>query len=54
VGILLFQDLAVIPFLILVAGPAGTTDAMPLLVVLAALAKGVLALLLILALGKKA
>ncbi len=52
VGILLFQDLAVIPFLILVAGPAGTADAMPLLVVLAALAKGGLALLLILALGR--
>ena len=52
VGILLFQDLAVIPFLILVAGPTGAMDTMPLLVVLAALAKGLLALLLILALGR--
>ena len=52
VGILLFQDVMVIPFLILVSRPAGAVDGMSFAVVLAALAKGLVALLVILALGR--
>ena len=52
VGILLFQDVMVIPFLILVSQPAGAVDGISLSVVLAALVKGLLALVLILALGR--
>ncbi len=52
VGILLFQDVMVIPFLILVSQPSGAVDGLSLATVLAALIKGLLALALILALGR--
>ena len=52
VGILLFQDVMVIPFLILVSQPAGAVDGMSFTTVLAALAKGLVALMVILALGR--
>ncbi len=52
VGILLFQDLAVIPFLILVATTTEATSEMPLAVISTALGEGLLALVLILALGR--
>ena len=52
VGILLFQDVMVIPFLILASTPLDTVDKMPLFAVAAAIAKGVLALLAIFALGR--
>ncbi len=52
VGILLFQDVMVIPFLILVSRPEGAVDGMSAATVLAALAKGLFALLAILAVGR--
>jgi CPA2 family monovalent cation:H+ antiporter-2 len=52
VGILLFQDIIVIPFLILVSTLTDTTDAEPGTALLIALGKGLLALLLILATGR--
>ncbi len=52
VGILLFQDVMVIPFLILVSQPTGPVDGMSFATVLAALVKGLFALILILALGR--
>ena len=52
VGILLFQDLMVIPFLILAATPPDTLDAMPYLAVATALGKGTLALTIIFLLGR--
>ena len=52
VGILLFQDVMVIPFLILAARPLDTVDKMPFLAVATALGEGALALVIILALGR--
>ncbi len=52
VGILLFQDVMVIPFLILAATPLDTVGDMPLLAVATALGEGVIALVIILALGR--
>ena len=52
VGILLFQDVMVIPFLILVATPLDTVDEMPILAVATALGEGIVALVIILALGR--
>jgi len=51
-GILLFQDLMVVPFLILVAMLSGTTGQTTMLTVLLALAEGLAALLLIFAFGR--
>ncbi len=51
VGILLFQDMAVVPFLILAAMPAHSTGDMPVMVIILALVKGVVVLGLILAIG---
>ncbi len=52
VGILLFQDVMVIPFLILVSQPMGAVDGVSFTTALLALAKGLLALVIILALGR--
>jgi len=52
VGILLFQDVMVIPFLILVSQPAGAVDGASAATVLAALGKGLFALIVILAIGR--
>jgi len=52
VGILLFQDVMVIPFLILAATPLGAMNKMPVLAVAIALGEGVIALAIILALGR--
>jgi len=51
-GILLFQDLMVVPFLILVASLSGTAGSASTLTVLSALGEGLLALLLIFGLGR--
>ncbi len=51
-GILLFQDLMVVPFLILVTSLTGATSQISLLTVLIALAEGALALLFIFAFGR--
>lgn len=51
-GILLFQDLAVIPFIILVAGLAKTSEASLSTIFLWAFAKGIIAILLIFAIGR--
>ncbi|EAU53918.1 cation:proton antiporter [Mariprofundus ferrooxydans] len=51
-GILLFQDLMVVPFLILVAMLSGTTGQTTMLTVLKALAEGVAVLLLMFAFGR--
>ncbi|GMR21265.1 MAG: monovalent cation:proton antiporter family protein [Gammaproteobacteria bacterium] len=51
-GILLFQDIMVVPFLILVANLSNVTGDTHALTLVDALAKGVLALLVILALGR--
>ncbi len=51
VGILLFQDLAVIPFLILAAMPVQSSGDMPVMTIVIALVKGVVVLGLILAIG---
>jgi len=52
VGILLFQDVMVIPFLILAATPLDTVDEMPVLSVALALGEGAIALIIILVLGR--
>jgi len=52
VGILLFQDLMVVPFLILVTSLTGATSQISLLTVIVALAEAVLALLFIFAFGR--
>jgi len=52
IGILLFQDLAVIPFLILVASPISNGGSMPVSTVLMALGEGMLAMLIILVIGR--
>ncbi|MFC1601959.1 cation:proton antiporter [Pseudomonadota bacterium] len=52
VGILLFQDVMVIPFLILAATPLDRVAEMPMLAVGIALGEGVIALVIILAVGR--
>ncbi len=52
VGILLFQDVMVIPFLILASSPLGSVDKMPILTVASALGEGAIALAIIFAMGR--
>jgi len=52
IGILLFQDLAVIPFLILVASPISGVGKMPIPTIMIALGEGLLAMLIILVIGR--
>lgn len=52
IGILLFQDLAVIPFLILVASPISNGGSMPVSSIVIALGEGVLAMAIILVIGR--
>jgi len=52
VGILLFQDIMVIPFLVLIASLTVTSNEAPAIAVITALGKGLLALAVILALGR--
>jgi CPA2 family monovalent cation:H+ antiporter-2 len=51
-GVLLFQDLAVVPFLVVVSGLAGSTDGQIAMTLAEALGKGVVALAVILAVGR--